>query len=82
MGKVLSTFSVCASVLGSSCVRLLTPDSYERQTGFHSGHFSARKLPGTSLPTSVDIVLGHIVALYYRSSTLYQIHEHIRYLCF
>ena len=26
--------------------------------------------------------LGHIAALHHRSSTSYQIYEHIRYLCF
>jgi hypothetical protein len=30
----------------------------------------------------VDLGLGHIVALYYRSSALYRIHEHIRCIYF
>ena len=30
----------------------------------------------------VALGLGRIVALYYRSSTLYHINEHIRHLCF
>jgi hypothetical protein len=36
--------------------------------------------PGFS--NAVQIGLGSIVALYYRSSTLYPIHEHIRCRCF
>ena len=31
---------------------------------------------------AASIGLGRIVALYYRSSTSYQIHQHIRCLCF
>ena len=30
----------------------------------------------------LQVGLGRIVALYYRSSTSYQIHQHIRCLCF
>jgi len=32
------------------------PSRTTLMTGFHSGHFGAKKLPGTSLPTSVDIL--------------------------
>ena len=35
---------------------------------------------GTPLMAAVEIGLGRIVALYYRSSTLYHIHQHIRCL--
>ena len=32
------------------------PSRTTLMTGFHSGHFGAKKLPGTSLPTSVDVL--------------------------
>lgn len=32
------------------------PSRTTLMTGFHSGHFGAKNLPGTSLPTSVDVL--------------------------
>ena len=40
------------------------------------------RVPGPGVALTVALGLGRLAALYHRSSTVYQIHEHVRRLCF